>query len=102
MIPELSPELAKIAKDELNENPKQTKEDLDNLKDWISKQPHLKARTSKYFDRVFVYNTQLLNTYDEITKEMHSVGIYDSDNLLYEVLEIYLILNSGSIMVNNM
>ncbi|CAH0726591.1 unnamed protein product, partial [Brenthis ino] len=45
MIRELSPELAKIAKDELNENPKQIKADLQNLKEWISKQPHLKART---------------------------------------------------------
>ncbi|CAH2104811.1 unnamed protein product [Euphydryas editha] len=45
MIRELSPELAKIAKNELNENPNQVPNDLENLKEWISKQPHLKART---------------------------------------------------------
>lgn len=48
MARELSPELAKIAKDELNENPKQLNDDLNYLKDWISKQPHLKARTGKF------------------------------------------------------
>lgn len=47
MIRELSPELAKIAKNELNENPKQIEADLRNLKEWILKQPHLKARTGK-------------------------------------------------------
>nr|ATY51906.1 CTD8 [Heliconius melpomene] len=45
MIRELPKELAKIAKNELNENPKQTEADLKNLKEWILKQPHLKART---------------------------------------------------------
>ncbi|CAH2066478.1 unnamed protein product, partial [Iphiclides podalirius] len=45
MFRELSPELAKIAKAELNENPKQTPEDVRILKEWILKQTHLKART---------------------------------------------------------
>lgn len=45
MIRELPIELAKIAKNELNENPKQIEADLKNLKEWILKQPHLKART---------------------------------------------------------
>lgn len=45
MIRELTPELAKIAKEELNENPNQVKDDIHHLKDWISKQPHLRART---------------------------------------------------------
>ncbi|CAH0700727.1 unnamed protein product [Spodoptera exigua] len=45
MIRELTPELAEIAKKELNENPKQIANDLQHLKDWIAKQPHLKART---------------------------------------------------------
>lgn len=45
MIRELSPGLAKIAKNELNENPNQVPNDLMNIKEWISKQPHLKART---------------------------------------------------------
>ncbi|XP_023953649.1 uncharacterized protein LOC112057396 [Bicyclus anynana] len=45
MIRKLSPELAKIAKNELNENPNQVAEDLRHIREWISKQPHLKART---------------------------------------------------------
>ncbi|XP_068620794.1 uncharacterized protein [Battus philenor] len=45
MIRGLSPELADIAKTELNENPKQTPDDVKHLKEWIMKQPHLKART---------------------------------------------------------
>ncbi|XP_063529629.1 uncharacterized protein LOC134740905 [Cydia strobilella] len=45
MIRELAPILAKIAKDELNENTKRTQEDVQHLKEWITKQPHLKART---------------------------------------------------------
>ncbi|CAH0404714.1 unnamed protein product [Chilo suppressalis] len=45
MVRELTPELAKIAKEELNENPKQILNDLNQIKEWISKQHHLKART---------------------------------------------------------
>ncbi|XP_045539306.1 alpha-tocopherol transfer protein-like [Papilio machaon] len=45
MIRELSPELAHIAKTELNEDPKQTPEDIKHLREWIIKQTHLKART---------------------------------------------------------
>lgn len=44
MIRELTPGLAKIAKEELNEEPKRINDDLQHLKDWITKQPHLKAR----------------------------------------------------------
>lgn len=47
MIRELSPELAYIAKTELNEDPKQTPKDVQHLKEWITKQSHLKARTGK-------------------------------------------------------
>ncbi|KAM3959079.1 alpha-tocopherol transfer protein-like [Aphomia sociella] len=45
MIRDISPELAKIAKKELSEEPKRIKDDLQYIKEWISKQPHLKART---------------------------------------------------------
>ncbi|KAG6446334.1 alpha-tocopherol transfer protein-like [Manduca sexta] len=45
MIRELPSDLAKIAKEELNEKPKRTKDDVKHLKDWIAKQPHLNART---------------------------------------------------------
>lgn len=44
-IRELSPELAAKAREELNEDPKRLQEDLIHLKDWISKQSYLLART---------------------------------------------------------
>ncbi|CAF4758860.1 unnamed protein product [Pieris macdunnoughi] len=44
-IRELTPELAEIAKKELNENPKRTANDIQHLKDWLAKEPHLRART---------------------------------------------------------
>ena len=34
-------ELAKIAKDEVNEDPERLAEDLQAVKDWLEKQPHL-------------------------------------------------------------
>ena len=38
----LSPaELAKVAKDEVNEEPERLAEDLQAVKDWLEKQPHL-------------------------------------------------------------
>ncbi|CAG9567044.1 unnamed protein product [Danaus chrysippus] len=37
-------QLAKKAKEELNEDPKNIQRDLQHIKDWLSKQPHLKAR----------------------------------------------------------
>ncbi|KAJ2953519.1 hypothetical protein O0L34_g1122 [Tuta absoluta] len=45
MVRQLSPGLAKIAKKELNENPNTLADDLRMLKEWIAKQPHLRART---------------------------------------------------------
>lgn len=53
MIRELTPELAKIAKEELNENTNQIPNDLQHLKEWISKQPHLKARTGMSFGDIY-------------------------------------------------
>lgn len=38
----VSDELAKIAKEELNEVPKRISDDIASIKEWISKQPHLK------------------------------------------------------------
>jgi len=41
----LSKELALIAQIELNEVPSRIQEDLDTIKAWLVKQPHIKART---------------------------------------------------------
>ena len=48
-IRELSPELAKKAKDELFEDPKRIPQDLQMIKDWIAKQPHLNVRIGNCF-----------------------------------------------------
>ncbi|XP_059608766.1 retinol-binding protein pinta-like [Phlebotomus argentipes] len=45
----ISSELAKVAKEEINEVPERISEDLEALKEWIRKQPHLRARTSDQF-----------------------------------------------------
>lgn len=41
----LCPELEQKAKRELNETPKKLEEAIQHLKEWIARQPHLRART---------------------------------------------------------
>ncbi|XP_034828446.1 alpha-tocopherol transfer protein-like [Maniola hyperantus] len=41
----LTPELAEKARIELNEDPKRISSDLQHIKDWLAKQPHIYART---------------------------------------------------------
>lgn len=41
----LTPALAEKARLELNEDPKKLEEYIRHLKQWIQKQPHLRART---------------------------------------------------------
>lgn len=45
----LSAELQKIAIGELNEVPQRVSEDIAALREWIEKQPHLRARTDDQF-----------------------------------------------------
>ncbi|XP_055707181.1 alpha-tocopherol transfer protein-like [Phlebotomus papatasi] len=48
-IRQLTPELAKLAQEELNEVPERISEDIAALKEWIRKQPHLRARADDQF-----------------------------------------------------
>lgn len=50
----LSPELAKIAINELNEKPDKVQSEIDSLKEWIRKTPHLNARTDDQFLLTFL------------------------------------------------
>jgi hypothetical protein len=49
MIRKISPDLAKIAAKELNECPDRIQSDLEALKEWILKTPHLKSRMDDQF-----------------------------------------------------
>lgn len=40
----LSPELQKQAKDELNEDPERRQQDIETIRKWLKKQPHINAR----------------------------------------------------------
>ncbi|XP_068204372.1 alpha-tocopherol transfer protein-like isoform X8 [Palaemon carinicauda] len=44
----LSPELIQRAKDELNEDPERRAADIQHIRDWLKKQPHIKARTDDW------------------------------------------------------
>lgn len=41
----LPPQLQKKAREELNEKPKSVEKDIQFIKEWLEKQPHLKAKT---------------------------------------------------------
>merc|ERR1719209_1000309 len=45
----LSTEMVHRAKEELNEDPVRREQDLQALRDWLTKQPHIRARTDAVF-----------------------------------------------------
>lgn len=45
----LTPALAKLAADELNETPERLQSDLKTLKEWIKQSPHLRVRMDDQF-----------------------------------------------------
>lgn len=47
-IRQLSKSLQKKAEDELNEKPSRVREDIEYIKSWIAKQPHLNVRPGKF------------------------------------------------------
>jgi hypothetical protein len=52
----LSPDLEAIALQELNEDRDRIEEDFKHIRDWLSKQPHLTARTgNKPYSFYFVF-----------------------------------------------
>lgn len=44
----LPPDLQERAIAEINEDPKRVQEDIRHIKEWLKKQPHLKARTGEF------------------------------------------------------
>lgn len=56
----LPPELVEKAKAELFEDANKLQDSIQHLKDWIAKQPHLKARTGKL---IFLYPSKTNTTY---------------------------------------
>jgi hypothetical protein len=54
----LDPMLAKVAREELNEDPDRMPEYVEALRDWIEKTPHLRARTDDQFLVTFLRATK--------------------------------------------
>ena len=57
-------ELEKIAKEKLNEDPNRREADIRSIKDWMSKQPHLKDHGRK--GNINLFQFSLLNYFSEI------------------------------------
>ena len=54
IIRPLTPGLKKIAIEDLNEDPERLEEDVLTLRQWVHKQPHLRARTNDQFLLAFL------------------------------------------------
>lgn len=100
MVRELTPELAAIAKDELNENPQTVPGDLKHLKEWISKQPHLRARTgtNTFFKSLFFKMTSPILGIFENIHETDTKNIRIPNNNLWN-FELTLTLSFNAYFV---
>lgn len=67
----LHPALAKIARDELNEDPDKNSEFLEAFREWINKTPHLKARTDDQYLMTFLRGSKFSLNRAQQKIEMH-------------------------------
>lgn len=97
-IRELSPELQKKAQDELNEVPSRIEEDIEALRTWISKQPHLRTRTDDQYLVTFLRGSKyslerakekidLLRTVKTLMPEMF-IGRDPTEQITSEIIKL--------------
>ncbi|CAH2238103.1 jg18486 [Pararge aegeria aegeria] len=91
----LSPELAEKARVELNEDPNRIDKDLQHIKDWLEKQPHIRARTDDQWLVAFLrgckYSLERTKEKLDLFYSMHTLApelfrIRPSDALFNEIL----------------
>lgn len=59
----LSAELAEKAKIELNENPEKVFVELEELRSWLSKQPHINARIGIHLNFIYPFTLLVFNSF---------------------------------------
>lgn len=98
-IRQISPELSKIAKDELNEIPERIDEDISALRTWLEKQNHLKSRTDDQFLVTFLRGTKyslerakekldLYHTIRTAVPEITKNRTFPLDPIILEILKL--------------
>uniref|UniRef100_A0A1E1WUN0 CRAL-TRIO domain-containing protein n=1 Tax=Pectinophora gossypiella TaxID=13191 RepID=A0A1E1WUN0_PECGO len=98
----LCPELAEKARVELNEDPKKLEDGIQILKDWIAKQPHLRARTDDQWLATFLrgckFSIERAKEKIDLYYSLRSVG-QDLRPLKHTDPKFKEILKSGSTLV---
>ncbi|CAH2104808.1 unnamed protein product [Euphydryas editha] len=99
----LIPELAKKAQDELNEDPNRIQSDVQHIKTWLSKQPHLRARQDDQWLVAFLrgckYSLERTKEKLDLYYSLRSLApelfsVRPNDKLFNEIMDLgtYLIL----------